>query len=131
MRGECAFVDNDCCFRHPKADHIQSDSLPKILTEFKCGIWWQKIYQKEGSYGTQEKRTLQLYFRVYRKRKWFLQISSRDCWYKHEKGISKDENLLEVSGIKNSDLVKSLFDMMEAFADRMALLENSAQRMTT
>ena len=58
-------------------------------------------------------------------------LSSSDCWYKHEKGISKDENLLEVSGIKKSVLIKRLFDMMEAFADRMALLENSAQRMTT
>ena len=37
----------------------------------------------------------------------------------------KDENLCGVSGIKNSDLIQRLFDMMEAFAERMSLLENT------
>ena len=38
--------------------------------------------------------------------------------------MSNEENHTDVSGIKTSDLIKRLFNMMEAFADRMATLEN-------
>ena len=37
----------------------------------------------------------------------------------------KDKNLCGVSGIKISDLIQWLFDMKEAFAERMSLLENT------
>jgi hypothetical protein len=51
-------------------------------------------------------------------------FSSNNCWYKHTKVMSKEENETDVSGIKTSDLLKRLFNMMEAFADRMTTLEN-------
>ena len=38
--------------------------------------------------------------------------------------MSNEENHTDVSGIKTSDLIKSKFNMMEAFAERMATLEN-------
>jgi hypothetical protein len=56
--------------------------------------------------------------------KYIADRSAANKLYSCQKEIFKDENLLEVSGVQNSDLVKRLFDMIEAFANRMALLEN-------
>ena len=47
-----------------------------------------------------------------------------DCWYKHTVVVTKDETVKEVNGMKTPELIERLFKMMEAFADRMVLIEN-------
>ena len=38
--------------------------------------------------------------------------------------MSKDDNLREVNGMKTPEMINRLFEMMEAFADRMVQIEN-------
>ena len=48
---------------------------------------------------------------------------SQKCWFKHQ---SEEQNVIDdkIGGIKTVELVKRLFDMMEAFAERISHVEN-------
>ena len=115
-------MDNDCWFRHPKSDQISRDVLPKTLKEFKCGICGKKFSRKKDFMEHRKAEHYHYVSECTEKQNDSCRFSSSDCWYKHKNMLSTDKNL-GVERIKNSDLIKRLFDMMEAFADRMALLE--------
>ena len=54
-------------------------------------------------------------------------FGDQNCWFKHQKKIlnSKSENSeSENGGIETSELFKRLFDIMEAFGERMCNVEN-------
>ena len=49
------------------------------------------------------------------------------CWFRHERKIlnSKSEkSVSENTGIETTDMIKRLFDIMEAFGERMCIVEN-------
>ena len=49
-------------------------------------------------------------------------FSDKECWFKHSDITSNNER--ENSGIQTSEIMNRIFDMMEAFADRMTKVEN-------
>ena len=49
-------------------------------------------------------------------------FSGQDCWFKHKKETIEYHS--ENSDHKNSEMMRRLFDLMEKFADRIALVEN-------
>ena len=49
-------------------------------------------------------------------------LSGQDCWFKRsDKETNNDD---EKSGLKNSEIIGRLFDMMEVFAQRMKTIED-------
>ena len=123
LREECAFDDDDCWFRHPKTDHLQRKVLPKIL-EFKCGICGKKFNRKKDFMEHRKEEHYNHVSDCIENENGSCRFTSNECWYKHTKVMYNGENQTEVGGIKTSDLIKRLFDMMEVFSDRMASLEN-------
>ena len=49
-------------------------------------------------------------------------LSKQDCWFRHSDKKSNRDN--ENSGLKNSEIIGRLFDMMEVFAQRMKAIED-------
>ena len=49
-------------------------------------------------------------------------FGDKNCWFIHEKKIAKSKS--ENSGIEASEMFKRLFDIMEAFGERMNNVEN-------
>ena len=52
-------------------------------------------------------------------------IGEKDCWFRHIKLISNNESeTSEKSGVETSEMLKRLFDIMEAFGERMSQVQN-------
>ena len=52
-------------------------------------------------------------------------FNSKDCWFKHNESVSNNEmgKNLDNSGIVTNDMVRRLFGMMKAFAERMETID--------
>lgn len=119
-QGNCAFGD-ECWFRHTQTG--QGSFLPQTLKEFKCGFC-EKIFERKKSF--MEHRKLEHVNHVLdcsANKNGSCRYGSQECWFKHQNNEANNDHE-EISGIKTVDLVKRLFDMMEAFAERISKMEN-------
>jgi hypothetical protein len=124
MLGACELDAKTCWFRHENCD--QNPILPQTLRNFKCGLC-EKVFDNKKVFMDHRKNEHTDKIAECRENKnGSCRFKSKDCWFKHNESESNNEmgKTLENSGIVTNDMVGRLFNMMEAFAERMATIEN-------
>ena len=116
LQGICGFDDKVCWFRHKQSDD-QVPSFPQTLQVFKCSLCGKAFNSKRDFMEHRKIEHLDKVSECKEKKNGWCRFVNEECWFKHN-----DES--KNSGIENSDMMKRLFDMMEAFSKRMAFMES-------
>ena len=126
MEGKCAFNKDVCWFKHEKLETTEDSSVPQKLKEYNCGFCG-KIFENKKDFMIHRKTEHVNSVSECFKNKNKCRFGEKNCWFRHEKesSYSKIENSeSKNSGIKTSEMLKRLFAIMEAFGERMCIVEN-------
>ena len=95
----------------------------KLLKEFKCGLCGKLFERKKVFMEHRKSEHIENVLVCKENKNDACVYRSQKCWFKHQ---SEEQNVIDdkIGGIKTVELVKRLFDMMEAFAERISHVEN-------
>ena len=124
MRGACELDAKTCWFRHENCD--QNPILSQTLRSFKCGLCGKVFDKKKVLMDHRKNEHAKKIAECRENKNGCCRFNSKDCWFKHNESVSNNEmgKTLDNSGIVTNDMVRRLFDMMKAFAERMATIGN-------
>ena len=123
--GKCAFDGDVCWFRHIEIKTTKISPIPQNLKEYNCGICG-KVFHEKKDFMIHRKigQSNQVSECITNKNGW-CNIGEKDCWFRYLKLISNNESeKSKESAIETSEMLNRLFDITEAFGERMYQVEN-------
>ena len=125
--GKCIFKEDNCWFKHEELETTQNSTIFYKHKEYNCRFCGKVFDSKKEFMIHRKKEHKESVSECFEYENGWCRFGDQNCWFKHQKKIlnSKSENSeSENGGIETSELFKRLFDIMEAFGERMCNVEN-------
>ena len=127
VEGKCIYDKGVCWFKHEQLETTQNSTITHKLKEYICGFCGKLFEKKNECMIHRKKEHVKSVSECFENENGGCRFGDEKCWFRHERKIlnSKSEkSVSENSGIETTDMIKRLFDIMEAFGERMCVVEN-------
>ena len=127
LEGKCIYDKGVCWFKHEQLETTQNSTIQHKLKEYICGFCGKLFESKNECMIHRKKEHVKSVSECFENENGKCRFGDEKCWFRHERKIlnnKSEKSVSENSGIETTDMIKRLFDIMEAFGERMCIVEN-------